>query len=69
MAIMRRKLGPLVQSLALQYYSPLANAAEQAEERQACFALEYLLQRLANLHDLAFKGASCGLVLLFVFNT
>lgn len=68
-AILRRKLGPLGQSLVLQYYSLLANAAEQTEERQAYSALEYLLQRLANLHVLAFKGARCDLVLLFAFNT
>lgn len=68
-AILRRKLGPLVQSLALQFYNSLANAAEQAEERQAYFALEDLPQRLANLRDLAFKGARCDLALLFAFNT
>lgn len=68
-AIPRRKLEPLVQSLALQYYSPVANAAEQAEERQAYFGLEYLFQRLANLHDLAFKGTRHDLVLSFAFNT
>lgn len=68
-AILRKKLEPSVQTLALQYHSLLADAADQAEERPACSALEYLPQRRAILHDLAFKGARCDLVLLFVFNT
>lgn len=59
----------LEQSPILQEYSHLANAAEQAEERQAYFALVYLLQRGAHLHGLAFKGARCDLVLLFAFNS
>lgn len=66
-AIPRSKLEPSVQTLGLQYYSLLADAADQAEERPTYSALEYLPQRPANLHYLAFKSARCDLVLLFVF--